>query len=365
MSIFQKITSYVLQKNFNPILVYSDIDRINLWTPLIQSQRGAKRGYRGRTNANRKKKAPKAENTDKVIKEKTFNVKKKNVIIDDNLPINSLDYEEYCKRKPTDNIYLLEKFLPKLYDLKEAIIAHKDVASPAIYDNLDGLFYIKMLLNMNTSKKNKPLTPFSGILLYKNPFDFPMKFNNRILAFAHKLSEQEMASEAGALITGGKELVKKIIKGTIKRTDFDHVICTPEILPEIISLRGILRNSFPNTSKGSVDTDLCGMVKKFSKSVTYKTEIVENNLSTVGSNDSEIVHKALLECMLAKIGMPLEQIVQNFETLVDTLMSHKPNTIDPVDFIIKIYLSTPPNPEVFEISFKNFLENPVDQRASV
>src|SRR5450631_4871254 len=80
-----------------------------------------------------------------------------------------------------------------------------------------------------------------------------------VIASGDKLRE---ATEAGADIVGGEEMVTKI--QTENWTDFDAVIATPDMMRSVGRLGKVLgpRGLMPNPKTGTVTTDIANAVKE-------------------------------------------------------------------------------------------------------
>src|SRR5215208_5507562 len=78
--------------------------------------------------------------------------------------------------------------------------------------------------------------------------------SKRVLAIAGAEKQKE-ATEAGADIVGGEELVEKILGGW---TDFDAVVATPDMMRAVGRLGKVLgpRGLMPNPKTGTVSTDM-------------------------------------------------------------------------------------------------------------
>lgn len=80
---------------------------------------------------------------------------------------------------------------------------------------------------------------------------------------------QEEARDAGAALVGGSELVKQIQSGDVLLKDFQYVIAHTNILPELVTLRGLMKKKFPNPKSGTLTADVVSSVKKFSNGINY------------------------------------------------------------------------------------------------
>lgn len=128
----------------------------------------------------------------------------------------------------------------------------------------------------------------------------------RILVFAagDKIKEAE---EAGADHVGGDDLVEKIQGGWL---EFDVAISTPEMMRSVGKLGKILgpRKLMPNPKSGTVTFAVGETIKEFKRGkLEYR-------------NDSfGVVHVPI-----GKISFDEEKLVENFMTLVQTLLKAKP-----------------------------------------
>lgn len=122
------------------------------------------------------------------------------------------------------------------------------------------------------------------------PYKFDHGEERTILAFAKDTKLQEDAKKAGAHLVGGVDLIKEIQNGGVSLQDFQYFIAHPNILPELVSLRGLMKRKFPNPKSGTLSTDLANVVARFLDGITYsavKDEyekdfgIIETSIGTV------------------------------------------------------------------------------------
>jgi large subunit ribosomal protein L1 len=117
------------------------------------------------------------------------------------------------------------------------------------------------------------------------------------------------AEEAGADYVGAEDLAAKIENEGF--TDFDVAIATPDMMPVVGRLGRILGPSgkMPNPKVGTVTMDVAKAVSE-SKSgkIEYRTD------------RTAIVHLAL-----GKTSFPHEQLVENYQAVMDELMRAKPS----------------------------------------
>ncbi len=128
----------------------------------------------------------------------------------------------------------------------------------------------------------------------------------RVLVFAQGEKARE-ATEAGADIVGGEELVKKIESGWL---EFDVALATPDMMGMVGRLGKILgrRGLMPNPKSGTITFDLARAIRE------VKAGRVEFKVDKGG-----IIH-----ARFGKTSFPEEQLVENLATLVDAVNRAKP-----------------------------------------
>src|SRR6202167_4947129 len=126
-----------------------------------------------------------------------------------------------------------------------------------------------------------------------------------VIASGDKLRE---ATEAGADIVGGEEMVTKI--QTENWTDFDAVIATPDMMRSVGKLGKVLgpRGLMPNPKTGTVTVDVATAVKE------VKAGKVEFRVDKTG-----IIHAAV-----GKTSFTAEKLTENASTLLQGVVKAKP-----------------------------------------
>lgn len=64
-------------------------------------------------------------------------------------------------------------------------------------------------------------------------------------------------------------MIKDITNGELLLSDYQYIIAHPNILPELVSLRGLMKRKFPNPKSGTLGTDLAEIIKKFANGISY------------------------------------------------------------------------------------------------
>lgn len=129
----------------------------------------------------------------------------------------------------------------------------------------------------------------------------------RIAAFVTTGKEKE-AKEAGAVVVGGEDLIKKIKES--EQLDFDIAIAEPAMMPKLAQIAKFLgpRGLMPNPKSGTVSADIGKTVKEFA---TGKAEFK--------NDESGNVHM-----ILGKSNFAEDQILANFKSFMEALNSSKP-----------------------------------------
>jgi large subunit ribosomal protein L1 len=129
----------------------------------------------------------------------------------------------------------------------------------------------------------------------------------RIAAFVSPGKEKE-AQDAGAVVFGGEEFIKKI-KET-EKLDFDIAIAEPAMMAKLASIAKILgpKGLMPNPKTGTVTQDVGKAVKEFAAGkVEFKND------------ESGNVH-----VLLGKATFPDEQLIANLKAFMEALNGVKP-----------------------------------------
>ncbi len=128
----------------------------------------------------------------------------------------------------------------------------------------------------------------------------------RVLVFA-KGEKAKEAEEAGADYVGAEDLVAKIQEGWL---DFDVAVATPDTMSIVGKLGKILgpKGMMPNPKTGTVTFEIEKAVQEIKAGkVEYRTD------------KTGIIHVPI-----GKVSFEKEKLVENFYTLIDTLIKAKP-----------------------------------------
>ncbi len=130
--------------------------------------------------------------------------------------------------------------------------------------------------------------------------------SKRVLVIANAEKQRE-ASEAGADVIGGDELVEKIQGGWM---DFDAVVATPDMMRVVGRLGKVLgpRGLMPNPKTGTVTLEVAKAVREI------KAGKVEFRVDKTG-----IIHAPV-----GKMSFPAENLIANAHSLVDSVVKARP-----------------------------------------
>src|SRR5438045_789219 len=130
--------------------------------------------------------------------------------------------------------------------------------------------------------------------------------SKKVLAIAGG-DKQKEATEAGADVVGGEEMVEKIQAGFM---DFDAVVATPDMMRAVGKLGKVLgpRGLMPNPKTGTVTVEIAKAIKEI------KAGKVEFRVDKTG-----IIHAPV-----GKISFASDSLVANAHALVDSIVKAKP-----------------------------------------
>lgn len=205
----------------------------------------------------------------------------------------------------------------KLYNVDDAIKLVKTTSTT----KFDSTVEVAIKLNIDSKKSDQQL---KGSLSLPNGTGKTKK----VLVIAKGEMANE-AREAGADYVGEKDLLDKIKNENW--FDFDVVVATPDMMPEVGKIGNILgpRNLMPNPKTGTVTPKVGAVVKDIKKGmVTYKNDKFGNVHTVIG-----------------KVSFDEEKLNENLKYVINAISKAKPNTVKGV-FIQNITISTTMGPGI-------------------
>lgn len=183
----------------------------------------------------------------------------------------------------------------KVYNIDEAVGLVKKTATA----NFDETIEAAIRLGIDTRKNDQQVR---GAVVLPNGTGKTV----RVLVFA-KGDKVKEAEEAGADYVGDQEYINKISRGWF---DFDVVVATPDMMAEVGKIGRVLgpKGLMPNPKTGTVTPDVSKAVEEI------KAGKVEYRADKQGN-----VHVPI-----GKASFENSKLLENFETVVETLVKAKP-----------------------------------------
>jgi large subunit ribosomal protein L1 len=206
----------------------------------------------------------------------------------------------------------------KSYQPKEAVELVRK-AGPAKFDET-----VEMHLRMGLDPKNAT-QQLRGVALL--PHGLGKKV--RVLVFAQGEAEK-IASNAGADIVGGDDLIKKIEEGFI---DFDTAIAVPEMMGKVGKLGKVLgrKGLMPNPKSGTV------------VSMNDLPRVIED--ARKGRVEYKLDKTAIIHVPVGKVSFEEQKLLDNLTAIIEAVVKAKPSGAKG-QYIKSIYITTTMGPSV-------------------
>ena len=153
--------------------------------------------------------------------------------------------------------------------------------------------------------------------------------SRKVLVFA-KGPKAADAEAAGADLVGAEELIEQVQKGQLDWKQYDLILATPDMMGQVGRLGATFKQKMPNPKAGTVSPNIgqaVGDIKKATR-VEYRVE------------KAGIVHAPI-----GKASFTTEQLLENFNALMDALQKAKP-TASKGRYFKKIAVNTTMGPSV-------------------
>jgi len=204
----------------------------------------------------------------------------------------------------------------KLYDPSEAIELAKKVATA----NFDETVEVAFKLGVDPRHADQQL---------RGAVSLPAGTGRSVKVAVFAKGEKEKEAEAaGADFVGNDDLIAKIQGGWM---DFDVAVATPDMMGAVGKLGRVLgpRGLMPNPKTGTVTFDIERAVKEIKAGkIEYRTD-----------------KNGIIHAPIGKASFTVEQLMENFATLADTLIKAKPSSAKG-QYIRSLTMSTTMGPAI-------------------
>ncbi|KAG5864915.1 hypothetical protein JTB14_017006 [Gonioctena quinquepunctata] len=269
------------------------------------------------------------------------------------VPFNQRDKEKFLKNRqqrkfddswlgePIDDVFVTKYYKWTVYPFEEAVKCHRETHHPEMYNKPNANLHVSIELNMQGEKKTRFVENFSRIAGIPHKFD--QGEERPVLAFGKTSELQKEAVDAGAQLSGGVELIKQIQNGQVSLQEFKYVVAHPDILPELVVLRGLMKKRFPNPKAGTLDVNMGAMVERFIHGINY-TAVKDEYEKDFG----------VIETVVGPLSMDSKNLEENFAALVRDIYTMKPKRKG--HFISRCILWSPPSPEKLKVDHNMYLD---------
>ena len=219
-------------------------------------------------------------------------------------------------KKYQEAVKLLER--DRSYDIKEAAELAKKMAHAKFDETVE--LHLRMGIDPRDATQQ-----VRGVALL--PHGLGKKV--RVLVFAQGEAEK-IASEAGADVVGGEDLVKKIEEGWL---EFDTTIATPDMMGKIGKLGKILgrKGLMPNPKSGTVvpASDLARVIGDAHK----------------GQVEFKLDRTAIIHVPAGKVSFEADKLAENTTAILEAVVKAKPSGAKG-QYIKSAYLTTTMGPGI-------------------
>ncbi|XP_076631573.1 mitochondrial ribosomal protein L1 isoform X1 [Colletes latitarsis] len=261
-------------------------------------------------------------------------------------PLLTLD--DSWKRKPVDDVWIVKYHQKPVYSLKEAVECHRELHHPTMYNKPNAFVNAYIELNLQREKKTKTLERFTKLV--DTPYIFQLNDTRSVLALSKSKEDQNIAKESGADFAGGVELIKQIQAGDFSYKEFDYIVAHPNILPDLIVIRGLLRKKFPNVHTGTLGTDIGILIERCKRAIQYTAQ-----------PDKTFKNYGVIDVAFGTLDMEINQLEKNFSSLINNVYSMKPRREG--IFIPRVQISCSTSGESFKINFDKYLPMKAEETA--
>jgi large subunit ribosomal protein L1 len=184
----------------------------------------------------------------------------------------------------------------KLYTVEEAVKLVKETSTVKFDATVD----VSFKLNVDPKQADQQIR---GTLILPHGNGKTKK----VLAITDKVED---ATNAGADLVGGQEMIDKIAGGWF---DFDVVVATPNMMPMLGKVARLLgpKGLMPNPKTGTVNPDIARAVKEIK----------------AGKVQYRVDKEANMHVSIARVSFEAKKIEENLNALVDAIIKARPSSV--------------------------------------
>nr|CAD7404450.1 unnamed protein product [Timema cristinae] len=170
---------------------------------------------------------------------------------------------DFWKKECNDDVWIAKFHRWRVYSFQEAVSCHRETHHPTVYNIPDAPLNIVIELDMKAEKKNKFLDNLNRIVAV--PYAFDQGEERTVLALCKTPELQKIALEAGANLAGDLALIKDIqnthsVRQRINRLCFDNI---PKDLNKPVPIYARLHNQafrtyYPTKTVQQLSTNTMG-----------------------------------------------------------------------------------------------------------
>lgn len=108
-------------------------------------------------------------------------------------------------------------------------------------------------------------------------------------------------------------MIKQIQNGAVSLQNFDFFLAHPDILPELVVLRGLMKRKFPNPKIGTLNVDLGAATSMYMNGINYTAQ-----------RDEHEKDFGLIDTIIGSLDMENEHLEGNFSSLIQDVYSMRP-----------------------------------------
>lgn len=242
--------------------------------------------------------------------------------------------DDTWKQVSTDNVWIGRYYRWRVYSVPEAIECHRETHHPTMYGLPHAPLNVEIELNMQGEKMTRFVENFHRMAMIEHEFDHGEE--RQIMALAKGEDNLKLAQEAGAALVGGPDLIKNIQSGDVKIADYQFVVAHPNIMPDMVAIRGLLKRKFPNPKNGTLGNSLPDMVKQYLNGIQYSA-----------TKDEHQQNYGIIRTCVGHLDMDAKHLEENLAALLRDINMLRPRREG--RFITRVILKSPPSGEQLKI----------------